>query len=316
MITWQYDGPSDGVTFDILVNNAPHGDGPFPLAGVEIVIPSEAQERTVGIAVRALSETAEPSPVSEAFPLLVPAATPASTEPATSPAPPTTLVGAGTQPPGATTTTTTTTSPPTSTTSPPALVDIQNLEDTWAAVLRPVLPPPVGPPLDAVRNQLSTTYGVPADEIRTFTNRDTLAVTADGTPVLAVASAGQGYFYVARGTDQAAAQAICDLDTTGTCQVLRLVGAARASEGQPIAILDVPSAQSTRAEIDERLDELRVSLVRSIHVLDGADYEQLQTTSPVIYARGFADEAAADTFCQSNALPPTECVVQTLQPTG
>jgi hypothetical protein len=315
MVTWNYDGPSEGVTFAIFVNGTPQG-GPYPVSGVEIEIAADTEERQVEIAVQAQREDGEPSALSAGHELVISAEAPASTEaaPSTSVAgPPTTPAAEATTAP-TTGDSTTSTAPTTSTSIPDAVSALQNLDSKTVAMLSPVFTAAEGGlPLDVQKAELADKYSVRVNRIRTFTNRDTVAFTPEGTPLLdfAEADAGRRFLYVARAS-RAAAQSVCDIDTTNTCRVLRLIGAANASEGTPIAVLDVASEAAT-PEGDALLDGQRDLLdTQAVHVVDGAAYEQFQTDRPVIYVRGFDSEEQATAFCTTNELPPEGCIVQVL----
>jgi hypothetical protein len=158
--------------------------------------------------------------------------------------------------------------------------------------------------------------------MKTFSNRDTLVDVPEGTVALDFAGArpDRRFVHVTESSvggaalDETTAAAVCNANPTN-CRVLRLAGAARQSVGEPIAILEVAPANTTTADIDDRLQDLREQLdTQSIHVLNAADYGLLPTARPVIYARGFATLEEAAELCERAEPLVGECTTQTLEP--
>jgi hypothetical protein len=318
-VTWDYPPRPRGVEFVIFVDgNA--ASGPSPIRSVVIPIESEDVARTVSVVVQAVLDD-DKSPLSDEFPLEVPAISPETTAPAPSTsagAAPTTQAPATTQgsvvePPPTTATETTSTPSTTSETTPLVVDELQNPPPTLVAMLRALQPQPAGSTLEAQLADVAATYELPVERLRTFSNRDTLAEPIAGeTPLdFADAPAAQRFVYV-RPRNEANAQLLCQKDPAN-CIVVRVVGAAAQSEGTTIAILPEGSDITTISSLDTLLDERRETLgTTSINVLDGREYDL--SGGPVIYARGFDSEASAIEFCETTGLSEDQCLVQPLQP--
>lgn len=322
-ISWGFAAGSEGdVEFLILVDGAPMGT-PVPLSGVTIEIPADVDERVAVVSVQALRGV-EKSLVSEPFEITIPALPP-ETVPPTQPAPPSPPPPLTTLSPP-TTLDTGTTVPPTTvggggssttidpSTTPPLASELQNLAPTWAAMLGQATPASAGgQALEERKQRLSEIWGVPVADMLVFTNRDTFARRPDGSPSnLDLATADTRFIYVAT-DDQATAGEICAAG--GTCIVLHLTGAARASEGSPILILAVLSSDASTADVDAQLNADRDELDRrDIHVLDGSDYPQLATNRPVVFVQRFASAPEVQGFCDAEGISP--CDIKQLEPTG
>jgi hypothetical protein len=323
-VTWDpLPNVTDDVKVQIYVDGQPAGEPALQTGGTIEVEPQDV-EQTVEIRVQAIRGDEPPSPLSDVFTLPIPALAPSTTASApatTGGGPPTTAAGVPATP--TTAGATTTSAPTSSTTPPPAVSELRDLDPVVVAMLFAVNPPNQGGlPLDQVKVALSTKYNLPAELMSTFSNRDTLAEVPSGSPPLSFSkpSAGKRFIYVSQAApggpplDETSAAAVCAPDPAN-CRVLHLVGAAASSEGKDIAILAVPPSDSTIADVDAMLDDLRDRLdTSSIHVLDGAAHELLKNPGPVIYASGFASEQEAVQFCVDKGSQVDSCTVRPLPP--
>jgi hypothetical protein len=74
-------------------------------------------------------------------------------------------------------------------------------------------------------------------------------------------------------------------------------------------------AAATVATVDEKLVALRTKAVGlGAYAVDGSDYPDLLPPRAALFVTGFADDAARDAFCTTNA-PPT-CTAFTFGPPG
>lgn len=307
-VTWEFPTDVADVEFEIIADQVVVQRAVASGAIVELVPGVEA--RAVSVAVRAVlgGETSPPS----APPNLVdvPALPVETVVTSTESTPPVEVVP---PPPPADGGATSTSAPAPTTTvpSPGALSELKNLEQTWVAMLGPAPATAAGgEALELRKERLAELFAVPTSEMAVFTNRDTLARRPDGSPtILEGAAAAERFVYVER-PDAIQAQEICD--RSDGCSVVSLEGAARASEGTSVLVLESLSAQSPIVDVDARLDELRAEFAtRSVHAFNAIEYEEFGSARPIIFVRGFASEGAARDFCTANG-PLESCDVRLL----
>lgn len=313
-VRWEYpEADLGGVTFTVFVDNEPVKRD---IAGLftTLDVPQREMPYDATLYVKAARDDLV-SDASNSQTVTVPPLG-AGTTTVSGPTTPTTPGGAGGADGGggggATTTVpapTTTADVPTTTVPTPAQGALQDLAPTWAAVLGPVVPQPAGVGENAQRDRLAAEFNVEPDLIRAFASRDTLVTRADGTPdpAFAAAAPGDRFFYI-EAVDEPTALFICGDDVR--CRAVHLSGAATASEGRPVLIVERLDRTVTLAQLDERVATARDELTRSgIHVLDGATRPQFDPGRLVVFATGFDSEAAITDFCAANGLARCESVV-------
>jgi hypothetical protein len=307
-LSWEHPTPEE-VTFTVFVNNDPVKSD---IAGLFTTLDVEQRDLSFDatMTVRANRGEERSNPSNELV-FTIPAATVATTTsaaPTTVPGGPGVTVPGGPGDPGATTTTTgSTTSAPTTTTPPTqAQTALQDLDETWVAMLAAVVPTPAGTGSDAQRAALAAQFGVPVERILTFSNRDTVARSdATGTPEpnITIASPDDEFFYVEQ-LDEAAATALC-AGRTG-CRPMIIEGAGNAAVGSDVLVLARLDASTLLDKLDTDLQTLRTARARqAIHALDGSRRPALGTDQILLVADGFADQQALNAFCQANQI--TRC---------
>jgi hypothetical protein len=233
-------------------------------------------------------------------------------------APTTAIGGATTTLPGGGATTTTAPTGATTTTVPQQVgVDqLQNLPPVWVSMLGPVLPGSQGgQPVDARRERLAKAFGLPVERTAVFTNRDTVAVTADGKPAkLTDGSASLRYVY-ATAPDQAGAAAICAQGAGLTCEVLQLTGAGRANATKPVLLLEPLASGTSLADLDAKLNSLRKTFGRpTVFAVSSKGYAELPAGRPVPFVAGFNTNDEITAACTQQQISP--CTPYTLGPPG
>jgi hypothetical protein len=329
-IAWEYpDDDREGVTFTVLVDNAPTIEGVAD-SPTTIEIVAEAEPRDVELRVQAVRDGEQSTPSEpitrtiDALPVVTSVATP-TTSAAT---PPTTQSGSPTTvPTGATTTTqpgtTTSTTPPSATTTsvsggttpttlpPPAQSALQDLAPTSAAMLGQWTPPSAGgTSLDERKARLAGVYEVSANDMEVFSNRDTAAIDEGGATDAAIAATApdEVFIYVPVPTPARSLE-ICSHEPAG-CRVMTLSGAAQAAVGSRIIVLDTFETSTPITDVDARIVERRAQFgTRPVHVLDGALYQGFEPTQVVVYASGFASIDEIDAACTDLGLGACQSLV-------
>lgn len=305
-VRWSYpEADLSGITFTVFVDNEPVKRD---IAGLftTLDVPQRDTAYDATLYVKAARDDLV-SDASNSQTVTIPALGAATTTVPGAPTTPTTPSGDT----GATTTvpTPTTTSDATTTTvAAPAQGALEDLAPTWAAVLGPVVPPPAGVGEEAQRTRLATEFEADPEEILTFANRDTLVTRADGAPdpAFTAADPGERFFYIPA-ADEPTAQFICRGDVR--CRAVHLVGAATASEGRPVLVLDRLERTVSLADLDARIAAAREEFARpGIHVLDGATRPQFDPGRLVVFATGFDSPEDVDEVCVTNGLPRCEAV--------
>jgi hypothetical protein len=297
-LAWDYPRNADGVEFRYLLNNTEQPDV-LVQSPTSIRLIQEAAPYTATLAVRAVRGD-EKSDASNSVDVTVPAlpatattsgsGTTTPTTGAGSVVPPTTLGGgpttaSPTTPSSIASTTTSATTTATTLPTSPAQAELQDLEGTWAAIYTPVFEPPVGIGVDAARQGLAASLGVNPREIRSFSNRDTIATDTAGQPWSNAAAKPDASWLYRRADDQAQATDLCSGQPG--CEVLFIEGAAAASAADPdarIIVLDEIDAATSLSDVDTSLTEARTNLERStVFVVNGADYQSLSPDQIVMY---------------------------------
>jgi hypothetical protein len=138
----------------------------------------------------------------------------------------------------------------------------------------------------AGKQGLAATLGIDPAQIRSFSNRDTVATDPAGQPFFPPDAVPGANWLYRPAASQAEAVEMCADDPS--CHVLSLEGAAAAAASDPdarVIVLDEFDAGATSLQdIDEALTQQRTDLdLSTVHVVDGAAYQNFGPDQIVMY---------------------------------